>query len=79
MIVADVSISCTDMRALVDLLLRVGRARDLELARRLQRVVEGEPLAVELDTEERHTVLGVLDDPPAGLAHLRGVLLRRCS
>ena len=60
----------------------------VELAQRLQRdgaqhtaqallkaAVKGQSAAA-LDTQDRKNILAVLDDPPAGLEELQGVLLR---
>lgn len=65
-----------DCRTLVDLLLRVGRADDLELAGRIDRGLENETRILALSSAERTTLLGVLDDPPDSLAELRGELAR---
>lgn len=42
----------------------------------LEKGVERNLYAVGLSREERTAVLGVLDDPPDGLAELRGALMR---
>ena len=55
---------------------RVGRADDLSAAAAIERGLAVEAQLIALTTSERTAILGVLDDPPDGLAALRGVLLR---
>jgi hypothetical protein len=73
---AGIPISDDDIVMLIHLLHRVGRADDLALAARLDRAIEPETKILALSHAERDTLLGVLDDPPDGLAELRGVLAR---
>ncbi len=47
-----------------------------ELADRLERALANETKLLGLSIEERIRILYVLDDPPADLAELRGVLTR---
>lgn len=73
---AGIPISDDDLRTIVDLLLRLGRADDLDLAARLERgLTEGTKLLA-LTHAERDTLLSVLDDPPDSLVELRGILAR---
>lgn len=64
------------MRAPVDLLLRVGRAGDLSAAAAIERALAIDGKLIALTPAERVATLGVLDDPPDGLAELRGLLMR---
>ena len=73
---AGIPLMDDDARTLVDLLLRVGRADDLSDAAAIERGLAVEAKLIALTTSERTAILGVLDDPPDGLAALRGVLLR---
>ena len=73
---AGIPVRDEDIHTLIDLLLRVGRADDLKLAARLDRALELEAMILALGTNERATILSVLDDPPEGLAELRGTLAR---
>jgi hypothetical protein len=60
-----------DLRTLIRLLARFGRAKDLDLAGKIgYSIANGKPM-LPLSTEERDAILGVLDDPPAGLVELR--------
>lgn len=43
---------------------------------RLRRALENDTKVLGLEIEERETILWTLDDPPAGLAELRAVLLQ---
>jgi hypothetical protein len=67
---AGIEVSDPDCRALADLLLRVGRADDLNLAARIERNLEREARIMALSPEECTRLLGVLDDPPEGLLEL---------
>jgi hypothetical protein len=42
----------------------------------LEKGIDRGPYAVGLTRDEKTAVLGVLDNPPAGIAELRGVLMR---
>jgi hypothetical protein len=59
---------------LVYKLRQVGRANDLTAANMIEKGLRDELVAVALTVEERDSILGVLDDPPDGLAELRGKL-----
>lgn len=74
--VAGVEVSGNDGRILVDLLLRIGRDSDLSLAHRLERGYSRQNAVLELSEAERDHLLGVLVDPPPGLADLRDSLVR---
>ncbi len=50
-----------------------------EVAARLEGAWDAETKVVALTVGERESILRVLDDPPAGLAELRGVLLREAE
>ena len=63
-----------DLRTLVDLLQRVGRAADVDLAERILRNIEEQSTLLPLSPNERDTILSVVDDAPKGLAQLRGAL-----
>ena len=71
-----VDVSEPDCRTLIDLLFRVGRAADLELAQRRNLGLEEEIRVMGLSPAERDALLGVLDDPPDSLLEFRGVLAR---
>jgi hypothetical protein len=59
-----------------DLVLELARMVDDDtLAKRLEEAYGREVKVLALDTSERETILGALDDPPPGLEELRGVLL----
>jgi hypothetical protein len=45
-------------------------------ALKIQRALDMDLRAIALEPAERTAVLGVLDDPPAGLAELRGRLMQ---
>jgi hypothetical protein len=53
-----------DIDTLIDLLHRVGRAEDLELAMRLKRGISLGTTLLALSGDERDLLLSVLDDPP---------------
>lgn len=64
-----------DCHTLIDMLLRIGRADYLDAVA----VIEGLALdakIIALNAAQRTAILGVLDDPPDGLAELRGVLAK---
>ena len=65
-----------DIDTLIDLLHRVGRAEDLELAMRLKRGVSLGTTLLALSGDERDLLLNVLDHPPKGLIELRAGLAR---
>ena len=71
-----VPVADDDCFTLVDLLTRVGRAEDHELAGRIVRGLESGTVMLALALQERDLLLAVLEDPPAGLEELRGVLAR---
>lgn len=48
---------------------------DPQLAERLEKACHDDVRVLALTIAERETILLALDDPPAGLAELRGVLL----
>lgn len=72
---AGIPVSDPDARTLVDLLLRVGRHDDLTAAATIEHALTQPLVIAPLTPDERTAVLGVLDDPPDGLAELRGALL----
>jgi hypothetical protein len=51
------------------------RLWDRELAGRLQRAVENETRLLAVDDDEVVAILSAMEDPPAGIAELRGRLL----
>ncbi len=60
-----------------DLILELARlVVDDALADRLEDVYRREVKVLGLDIPERETIIRALEDPPAGLEELRGVLLR---
>jgi hypothetical protein len=59
-----------------DDVLELARLVDPGLADRLHTVVDRGTTVLALTVPERETIVRALDDPPAGLAELRGVLLR---
>jgi hypothetical protein len=66
-----------DCKTLVDLLHRVGRADDLELAQRIDANLERRAKVLGLSPGEQRIVLAVLDDAPVGsLSELRGQLMK---
>lgn len=69
-------VSGSDGRALVDLLLRIGRDADLALAHRIERGYSRQNPTLELSPTECDTLLAVLGDPPPGLLELRNSLVR---
>jgi hypothetical protein len=59
-----------------DLILELARmVDDAVLAERLESAYGRAVKVLALDVAERETILAALDDPPAGLEELRGVLL----
>ncbi len=77
MLLCGIDVADDDLKTLVDLLLRVGRADDLLAASTIELALEQGADAVDLTEASRTAVLGVLDDPGERLAPLRGQLLRR--
>ena len=78
--VNGISISDSDARTLVDLLMRVGRADDLSVASVIEYALAERISRVDLSEAGGSAVLGVLDDPPdGGLARLRDALTRAHS
>ena len=65
-----------DARSLIATLIAEGSPGALTAAGQITKGVDRELYAVGLTREERTAVLCVLDDPPEGLAELRGVLMR---
>lgn len=60
-----------------DLILELARLiDDQELADKFETAYGREVKVLALDIPERETIIQALDDPPAGLEELRGVLLR---
>ncbi len=77
MVLCGVHVDDDDLKTLVDLLLRVGRADDLSAAATIEaRLAEGAD-AIDLTESDCTAVLGVLDDPGERLAPLREKLARR--
>jgi uncharacterized protein (DUF1778 family) len=75
-----IPVAPADAHAL-DVQLHVGRIDDLKLASKIDHALELETVILEtvilaLSPAERDTLLGVLDDPPDGLAELLGALAR---
>jgi hypothetical protein len=76
----DLPLTDDDCKNLVDLLHRVGRADDLEVAGRIEWAVadanrERRAKLLYVSSEECDLLLGVLRDPPAGrLSELRAAL-----
>lgn len=73
---AGIHVNEADVKTLVDLLLRVGRADDLTAAAALERGLAINAVIVALSLNDCNAILGVLDDPPLGLVELRGELMR---
>ena len=71
-----VPVNPDDVRALVATLVNDNEPRSLTAARTISRALEAEAALVALTAEERDAILAALEDPPAGLAELRAVLLR---
>jgi hypothetical protein len=69
---AGIPVRDDDVLALVELLEHAG---DLDTAATLRVAAEQERRMVALTVPDREAILSVLDDPPVGLAELRGVLL----
>ena len=65
-----------DVKTLTDLPHRVGRADDLELARRLDENLDRNTKTLSLSPLERDLIPSALVDWPYGLAELRGTLAR---
>ncbi len=70
-----IELDISDLRILIDLLSKVGRAEDVHLAGRLENALQSQAF-IELSPSECETLLDVLDDPPRGLVEFRGVLAR---
>ena len=71
-----IEVTGSDGRALVDLLMRIGRDVDLALAHRIERAYSRQDPLLALSYKETDLLLGILDDPPDGLTELRGALAR---
>ena len=65
-----------DARWLVFELYRDAHPPAVAAALMIERGVERDLYAIALSPDERRAILGVLGDPPEGLAELRGVLMR---
>ena len=65
-----------DLRRLIFRLVRFGHAKDVDLASRIGWGITSETALLALSAQERDAILRVLDNPPAGLVELRGVLAR---
>ncbi|MEJ7569385.1 MAG: hypothetical protein WKF41_14100 [Gaiellaceae bacterium] len=72
MMLAGIPVPASATAELSDLLRTAGHD---QLADRLKRALDDETKLLALSIEERVRVLYVLDDPPADLAELRGVLI----
>ena len=66
-----------DLKTLVDLLLRVGRAEDLSAAAAIEAGIQEGADAIDLTPAGCTAVLAVLEEPPGHLAALRGQLALR--
>lgn len=73
---AGIPIMEADVRTLIDLLMRSGRAEEIFAATLLQTALSRGSTLVALTLTERRAILGVLDDPPHELSELRSALLR---
>ena len=71
-----VGIGDDDARHLVATLIADGTPDALTAAGQITKGVERDLYAIGLTRAERTALLGCLEDPPAGLAELRGVLMR---
>jgi hypothetical protein len=69
MMLAGIRVSSELVRELAEIV-------DEPTASMLARALEMETVVVALTIEDRERIIRALDDPPAGLAELRGVLLR---
>ena len=70
---AGVSVLETNVAALAELLLEAGFEETADV---LLLALDNEQDLVPLSIQDREAILRALDDPPLGLAELRGVLLR---
>lgn len=73
---AGVPVTEDDARGLVTTLVSDGTPQALNLADRITTCLEMSVRMMALDAQERSVLLAVLDDPPDGLAELRGKLAR---
>ncbi len=71
---AGISVADKDVLELARLLRSAGFE---DIGERLEGGWDAETKVLALTVRERESILRVLDDPPAGLAELRGVLLRK--
>jgi len=73
MMLAGIPVADRDVLELARLLRNAGFE---DVGERLEGAWDAETKVVALTVGERESILRALDDPPAGLAELRGVLLR---
>ena len=73
---AGITISDNDARNPVTTLVADNTPQGLDLANRMTTCLEMNVDVMDLDAQECSTLLAVLEDPPDGLAELRGVLAR---
>ena len=66
-----------DAQSLVTALLADGSEDATVAARTIARGLDEHKIMVPLTRDERMAILGALDDPPPGLAELRGALIRQ--
>ena len=76
MMLAGISVADKDVLELARLLRNAGFE---DVAERLEGAWDAETKVVALTVGERESILRALDDPPAGLAELRCVLLREAE
>ena len=77
MVLCGVHVDDDDLKTLVDLLLRVGRADNLSAAATIEAGLAEGANVIDLSQAGCAAVLGVLDDPGERLKPLRGKLARR--
>jgi uncharacterized protein (DUF1778 family) len=70
------SMMLAGLRVSPDLVRELAAIVDEPTATVLERALEVETVVLALSIEDRERILRALDDPPAGLAELRGVLLQ---
>ena len=71
-----VSVTAENARHIVASLFADGRPAAMSAAAAIQKGVDRDLYAVALEQAERDAILAVLEDPPAGLEDLHGVLAR---
>jgi hypothetical protein len=74
--VLGIPLNPADAKWLIAALYRESHGPAVSAALRIDRGIDHDLYAVALTPDEWAAVLGVLDDPPAGLLELRGVLMR---